>query len=290
MLLRSRHISFCIAATSGAVGFSVDDVAVGRCSCTLFYSCTRVFDDKFPVWMNLRATIDWPTRPPDLKPYDFSLWGIIKDSLYAQHPRDVDQFKNLIEQELRSLNNDNDLSSAIYNSVLDRWQMWSATNGQRFKKFRYRSFYLHGTIIDSVWILFSYASFKSKLFEKDLYSLDWKDRVCQTVKKAFVCLSVCACVCLSVCNTFLRPPWDLLSVNWDYQFLLRQIKQNLSFSLNWSLARFFPLAHWKIEFCDSFDFSASLSLEYGFETSIHSWLMAGFISVDGRCLIVFMFC
>ena len=30
-------------------------------------------------------------------------------------------------------------------------------------------------------------------------SLDWKDRVCQTVNMYFVCLSVCVSVCLSVC-------------------------------------------------------------------------------------------
>ena len=34
------------------------------------------------------------------------------------------------------------------------------------------------------------------------YSLDWKDRVCQTVKKAFVCLSFC--------NPFSKPQWNRL--------------------------------------------------------------------------------
>jgi hypothetical protein len=94
------------------------------------------------------------------------------------------------------------------------------------------------------------------------FSLDWKDRVCQTVKKAFVCLSVC--------NTFLKPQWNLLSVHWEWRFLLRQIKQNLSFSRDWSLSRLF--------FSCSFEDRVLLRIglhclsvrgEYGFETSIH---------------------
>ena len=63
------------------------------------------------------------------------------------------------------------------------------------------------------------------------HSLDWKDRVCQTVKKAFVCLSVCLCVCLSVCNPFLRPQWNLLSAVWKRRVLVCRIKTNLGFSL-----------------------------------------------------------
>ena len=66
----------------------------------------------------------------------YILWGIIKDLVSAQHPRDVDQLKNLIEQEVRSVNNDTDLCSAICNSVLDCYQMCNGTNDQRFKQFR----------------------------------------------------------------------------------------------------------------------------------------------------------
>jgi hypothetical protein len=65
------------------------------------------------------------------------------------------------------------------------------------------------------------------------YCLDWKYRVCHTVKKAFVCLSVG--------NPVLRPHWKLFSVDWEWRFLLRQIKQNLSFSHDWSLSRPFAL-------------------------------------------------
>ena len=88
------------------------------------------------------------------------------------------------------------------------------------------------------------------------FSLDWKDRVCQTVNKYFVCLFVCL-LCLSVYNPFLKPRWDLLSIDSQWRFLLRQIEQNLSFALDWSLSCFFSLARSNIEYCDALDFIAS---------------------------------
>ena len=77
-------------------------------------------DDTFSVWIGRCGTIDWPPRSPDLTPCDFSLWDIIKDRVYAQRPRNVDQLKNLIAAEFRALNADTDLYSAICNSVWDR--------------------------------------------------------------------------------------------------------------------------------------------------------------------------
>ena len=93
-------------------------------------------DDKFSVWIGRRGTIDWPPRSPDLTPCDFSLWGIIKDGVYAQRPRNVDQLKNLIISEFRTLNNDPDLCSAICNSVMDRCKMCIERNGEQFEQFR----------------------------------------------------------------------------------------------------------------------------------------------------------
>ena len=85
-------------------------------------------------------------------------------------------------------------------------------------------------------------------------------------KLLFVCLSVC----LSVCNPFWRQHWNLLSVDWEWQFLLRQTKKNVSFSPDWSLSRL-------LCFC-SFEYRLvwlirlhclSVCGEYGFTTSIN---------------------
>ncbi|CAF3931381.1 unnamed protein product [Rotaria sp. Silwood1] len=77
-------------------------------------------DDTFLQWIGRRGTVEWPPRSPDLTPCDFSLWGIIKDRVYAQQPRDVNHLKLLIEQEFTSLNNNIELCQAICRSVADR--------------------------------------------------------------------------------------------------------------------------------------------------------------------------
>ncbi|CAF4230737.1 unnamed protein product, partial [Rotaria sordida] len=43
-------------------------------------------DDTFSEWIGRRGTVEWPPRSPDLTPCDFSLWGVIKDHVYAQKP------------------------------------------------------------------------------------------------------------------------------------------------------------------------------------------------------------
>lgn len=93
-------------------------------------------DDNFSIWIGRRGTIDWPPRSPDLIPCDFSLRGIIKDRVYAQCPRNINQLKKLIVSEFRVLNNDTDLCSAICHSVMDRCGMCIERNGKKFEQFR----------------------------------------------------------------------------------------------------------------------------------------------------------
>ena len=93
-------------------------------------------DDNFSIWIGCRGTIDWSLRSPDLMPCDFSLWWIIKDRVYAQCPRTIDQLKNLIVSEIRSLNNGTDLCSAICSSVRDRCKICIERIGEQFEQFR----------------------------------------------------------------------------------------------------------------------------------------------------------
>jgi hypothetical protein len=38
----------------------------------------------------------WPTRSPDLNPCGYFLWGYLKDKIYAQMPKTIDDLKYLI--------------------------------------------------------------------------------------------------------------------------------------------------------------------------------------------------
>ena len=80
-----------------------------------------------------RITVELPPRSPDLTPCGFSLWGIIKDRVYAQKPRDVNHLKLLIEQEFTSLNDNIELCQAICCSVANRCQMYISTEGKQFE-------------------------------------------------------------------------------------------------------------------------------------------------------------
>ncbi|CAF3181292.1 unnamed protein product [Rotaria sp. Silwood2] len=93
-------------------------------------------DDTFLHWIGRRGTIEWPPRSPDLTPCDFSLWGILKDRVYAQNPCNTNHLKSLIEQEFISINDDIELCQKICRSVADRCQMCINTEGKQFEHLR----------------------------------------------------------------------------------------------------------------------------------------------------------
>ncbi len=93
-------------------------------------------DHTFADWIGRRGTVEWSPRSLDLTPCDFSLWGIMKDRVYAQSPRDVNHLKSLIKQEFISLNDDINLCKAIYRSGADRCQMCINAEGKQFEHLR----------------------------------------------------------------------------------------------------------------------------------------------------------
>jgi hypothetical protein len=67
-------------------------------------------------------------RPTIVKQCDFSLWGIMKDPVYAQNPRGINHLKSLIEEEFTSLNDNLELHQPICRSVANRCQMCISTD------------------------------------------------------------------------------------------------------------------------------------------------------------------
>lgn len=52
-------------------------------------------------WIGRRGTIEWPARSPDLTPLDFYLWGYLKSKVYATKPRNIEELKERIRQEIQ---------------------------------------------------------------------------------------------------------------------------------------------------------------------------------------------
>ncbi|XP_008189644.1 uncharacterized protein LOC100569743 [Acyrthosiphon pisum] len=47
--------------------------------------------------------IHWPPRSPDSSICDFFLWGYLKSKVYARKPRNIDELKNKIKEEIASI-------------------------------------------------------------------------------------------------------------------------------------------------------------------------------------------
>jgi hypothetical protein len=93
-------------------------------------------DDTFVRWIGRREIVEWPPRSPDLIPCDFSLWGIVKDRVYAQNPRDINHLKALIKEEFTSLNDSIESCQAICRSVENLCRLCINTEGKQFAHLR----------------------------------------------------------------------------------------------------------------------------------------------------------
>ncbi|GBN36511.1 hypothetical protein AVEN_10573-1 [Araneus ventricosus] len=75
--------------------------------------------------------VEWPPRSPDLNPLDFSLWGYIKQRLYATPPPTLQELRNSITDACASVS-----PAMLYNvqrEVQSRVQMCIVVEGHYFE-------------------------------------------------------------------------------------------------------------------------------------------------------------
>lgn len=77
-------------------------------------------NQNFPDWIGRRGQVEWPARSPDLTPLDFAVWGILKDRVYKNDLPDVETMKNIITNEVDTLNADKPLLERICKAVKKR--------------------------------------------------------------------------------------------------------------------------------------------------------------------------
>jgi transposase len=95
-------------------------------------SVRQFLDEKFPDrWIGRRGPIEWPARSPDLTPTDFFLWGIIKDRVYATKPENLEELKDAIIAEARSL--PVEFCRRACRSVSERLQLCKDLEGKHFE-------------------------------------------------------------------------------------------------------------------------------------------------------------
>lgn len=91
-------------------------------------------DEAFPErWIGRRGPIEWPARSPDLTPADFFLWGILKDKVYEENPRNIQQLKTAITRSIGEI--DIGVCDKVCKSVRHRVDLCLEHNGGHFENF-----------------------------------------------------------------------------------------------------------------------------------------------------------
>ena len=54
-------------------------------------------------WIGRRGPVEWPARSCDLTPLDFFLWGYLKNLVYSQTPRDLEELKVKIRRSIEQI-------------------------------------------------------------------------------------------------------------------------------------------------------------------------------------------
>lgn len=89
-------------------------------------------DNNFPnKWIGRRGPVEWPARSPDLSPMDYSVWGIVKELVFSERPRDLEHLRERITGAFQIFNGD--LCSNICNSLPSRIQHCIQENGGLFE-------------------------------------------------------------------------------------------------------------------------------------------------------------
>ena len=88
--------------------------------------------EQFPGrWIGRRGRIEWLARSPDLTPLDFFLWGHLKSVVYQNRPRNIDELKEAITQEIRNISRETLLQ--VRRSFSERIEKCLEVNGGHFE-------------------------------------------------------------------------------------------------------------------------------------------------------------
>ena len=74
------------------------------------FSCfvNDILNERFPgdAWIGRGGPIPWPPRSPDLSPLDFFLWAYIKNIVYAEKVRNIQQLQERITSAIETVTQD----------------------------------------------------------------------------------------------------------------------------------------------------------------------------------------
>ena len=87
---------------------------------------------KFPNrWIGRYGPIRWASRNPDLTPMDFYLWGYLKEKVYEKQPKNLEDLKAFIKEEISSITRQT--LSDVFENLKKRLSICSAERGKNFE-------------------------------------------------------------------------------------------------------------------------------------------------------------
>ena len=95
-------------------------------------SVRKWLDEHFPDrWIGRRGFVEWPARSPDLTPLDFFFWGVLKNQMFSDKPKTLNDLKENIINPLKDINPE--MCKKVTESIIKRCHHCIANNGLNFE-------------------------------------------------------------------------------------------------------------------------------------------------------------
>ena len=78
-------------------------------------------------WIGRRGPIEWAARSPDLTPLDFFLWGYVKQKVYQQNIKDLNDLRQSITVTINSIKPD--VLKRVFSEISKRLNLVISNNG-----------------------------------------------------------------------------------------------------------------------------------------------------------------
>ncbi len=93
----------------------------------------KFLNNNFPDWIGRGGRTAYPPRSPDLTLMDFSVWGIMKDRVFANPLHNVNELEEAITTEFDIINQDQELLNRMVAANIKRYLKCVEMQGQHFE-------------------------------------------------------------------------------------------------------------------------------------------------------------
>ena len=84
-------------------------------------------------WIGRGGSISWAPRSPDMTSLDFFLWGYIKNNVYKNNLKDLDDLKIKLIQEIRSI--EKEMLKNVFSEIEKRLSFCISVEGNTFEQY-----------------------------------------------------------------------------------------------------------------------------------------------------------